>query len=150
MRFRFKSVAVAALLILTVIFALSCSSPSEDGNKINFGELFGNVRVVVSDADGLKILSENPSEIGIGKDLEIEFELEDGVVIDSVSHGELQGNKIILSNVYFSTVVRIKTRRLVVCNMSVMSVDETLGRVVSSVDYTDGVEGNGQPLSHLR
>ena len=116
MRFKswnlFKSAVLSALLILAVIFAVSCASSDEDDKKINFGELFGSVRVVVSDADGLKILSKNPAEIGIGKDVEIEFELEDGVVIESVSHGELQGNKIILSDVYFSTVVRIKTRRI--------------------------------------
>ena len=151
MRFKswnlFKSAVLSPLLILAVIFAVSCASSDEDDKKINFGELFGSVRVVVSDADGLKILSKNPAEIGIGKDVEIEFELEDGVVIESVSHGELQGNKIILSDVYFSTVVRIKTRRLLVCNMSVTSIDETLGKVVSSVDYTDGNLYEGEQIS---
>lgn len=142
-----KAVAAIVLMILTAMLISSCNASEAQNDRTQFGELFGSVRVVVSDADGLEVLSENPAQVKIGGDVEIEFALEEGVVIESVSQGELQGNKIILSDVYFSTTVRVKTKRLSLFDMSVTSADEKLGNVTSSVDFSSGKIYEGESVT---
>lgn len=126
------AVVLAFALFIAIATFVGCNSDGEDTQDTVQG-LFGTVRVSIADADGITVSSATVQNVDFGGSARFELQIEDGVIIDSVSNGTLEGNQITVSDVYFPVTVRVKTRRLAKCGFMAYSNNAMLGTVQKSI-----------------
>ena len=88
------------------------------------------VKVMLEEADGVKVKSENPISVKWGESAEFELELEDGAVIDKLPDGAvLENGKLRLDGVKFPTTLKLETHRRTLCDFS---IEDTEGGSITS------------------
>ena len=82
-----KSISLLCLLLFSAVLLTGC---------VSFGFLGGNgtvkpitVNVVLAKANGVRVVGDNPIAVKLGESAVFTVQIEDGVAVDSLSHGEL-------------------------------------------------------------
>jgi len=120
------------LCLFSVVLFCSCSILSKgDGSWIP------SVPVMLEEADGVKIVSQNPVMIPLGSDAVFDIILEDAAVVDSVSNGAvIEDGKLTLKNVFYPVTIKLATHIRTLCEFSALTEENDMGSVVAS--HTNG------------
>ncbi|MBO5269663.1 MAG: leucine-rich repeat protein [Clostridia bacterium] len=103
-----------AMILLTLVF-LAVFLLSGCDVTIEEGEI--RIPVMLSDADGLTVTSENPVYVPIGGDAVFTVEAEDGVVIDNLPEDAVYADGTLkLPGVLFPKTLKLNTHRLTLCD----------------------------------
>ena len=127
-----KAICLLFLVICAIFFFPAChgseAKPSAEPRDVT-------VTVMLEDADGVTVRSENPISVKWGEDATFELSLADGLVIDKLPAGATYKDGLLtLPQVKFPVTLRMETHRRVLCDFSASVADGTAGSIESSLD----------------
>ena len=142
---------IAALLALTALLLVGCTGQEDPPKDTPSDESY---RVMVSCTTGVSVVGENPIEVKSGDDAVFTVRFEDGYVLDSLSAGSLDGDRLTIPNVTKNTAVTLKAARAyrveVVCSEGVSVTGENPVSVKAGSDATFAVSfAEGYTLQSL-
>lgn len=122
-------VAFSLLLIVTCFFLSGCELGSHGG------EITVKVPVMLADAEGITVMSENPCYVPLGGDAVFSVEAPEGLVINNLpGNASYHHGTITLSGVYFPTTLNLDTHQRVKCDFSAASASDEMGSVSSTLE----------------
>ena len=92
------------------------------------------VPIILEDAEGIKVLSENPAMVPLGEDAVFELEIDESAVIDSLPEGAvLEDGKLTLKSVFYPITLKLETHLRTLCEFSVLTEETDMGSVTSTL-----------------
>ena len=109
-----KKVLLCLLLLLGLSFCFGCEKSSTGGK----------VKVVLADADGMKVLGENPVSVGMGERTVFSVELPEGYTVECLTPGveyNASTHKVTLSDVTYPTTIKVNVKKREMFSFSIVS-----------------------------